>query len=248
MGTSGNPIDTDLVWGNIKTWEDIFGVASTMPAVPANTNGTDGDSVITIPAGYSDGTETATANDTDLVAGNIKSWVDVLGVVGNYSGWLINSNFKPAYYKGTSSVWAWPNNTWSENWACLQYGWYLYVLWDMYTTNSWAIWLMEIDLSTWIITEYVTTYWNPYAQNSAFRLDGTDIYMNYNFSWSNYLVYAKFDLLTRTWSVVGWEHLTGSTPTNSETIWADTFASLRYWPPTNQDSASNVRYSWFYIS
>lgn len=41
----------------------------------------------TIPAGYHNGSGKVTANtDGDLVAGNIKSGVNIFGVTGNYTG------------------------------------------------------------------------------------------------------------------------------------------------------------------
>jgi hypothetical protein len=40
--------------------------------IPANTNGANGEVVITIPAGLSDGTRTCTFVDSNLIAENIK--------------------------------------------------------------------------------------------------------------------------------------------------------------------------------
>ncbi|GAB5387428.1 MAG: hypothetical protein Alpg2KO_03960 [Alphaproteobacteria bacterium] len=52
-------------------------------ALPASgTSGSDGQLAVTIPQGYHDGSTTATASDSDLVAGNIVSGVDLFGVTG----------------------------------------------------------------------------------------------------------------------------------------------------------------------
>ncbi|HLE01394.1 MAG TPA: hypothetical protein VJB59_14115 [Bdellovibrionota bacterium] len=53
----------------------------TMPA-GSNVTGTDGSLVVTIPAGYYDGTKTATAADSDLLAENILSGTTIFGVEG----------------------------------------------------------------------------------------------------------------------------------------------------------------------
>ncbi len=52
---------------------------------------------VTIPAGYHDGSGTAGIADTEeakLIAGNIKSGVEILGVTGTYAGELVNGQKK----------------------------------------------------------------------------------------------------------------------------------------------------------
>lgn len=52
---------------------------------------------VTIPAGYHDGSGTAGLADTEeakLIAGNIKSGVEILGVTGTYAGELVNGQKK----------------------------------------------------------------------------------------------------------------------------------------------------------
>lgn len=52
---------------------------------------------VTIPAGYHDGSGTAGIADTEeakLIAGNIKSGVEILGVTGSYAGELVNGQKK----------------------------------------------------------------------------------------------------------------------------------------------------------
>lgn len=52
---------------------------------------------VTIPAGYHDGSGTAGIADTEeakLIAGNIKSGVEILGVTGTYAGELLNGQKK----------------------------------------------------------------------------------------------------------------------------------------------------------
>ena len=52
---------------------------------------------VTIPAGYHDGSGTAGIADTEeakIIAGNIKSGVEILGVTGTYAGELVNGQKK----------------------------------------------------------------------------------------------------------------------------------------------------------
>lgn len=52
---------------------------------------------VSIPAGYHDGSGTAGIADTEeakLIAGNIKSGVEILGVTGTYAGELVNGQKK----------------------------------------------------------------------------------------------------------------------------------------------------------
>lgn len=54
-------------------------------------------SKVSIPAGYHDGSGSAIIDETEaakLIAGNIKSGVEVLGVVGEYAGELVNGQKK----------------------------------------------------------------------------------------------------------------------------------------------------------
>ncbi|MBF0205235.1 MAG: DUF1566 domain-containing protein [Desulfamplus sp.] len=111
--TTLNAVDTDLVSTNIKSSVDIFGtvgtftsdgdavagdmrtgkkayvngalVTGTVAAGAANVDGANGVNPVAIPAGIYAGTETATANDADLTAANIKSGVNIFGVAGTAS-------------------------------------------------------------------------------------------------------------------------------------------------------------------
>mgnify|MGYP004609640971 FL=1 len=73
-------------------------VTGTMPnkgavALKVTTKGTP----VTIPAGYHDGSGTAGIADTEeakIIAGNIKSGVEILGVTGTYAGELVNGQKK----------------------------------------------------------------------------------------------------------------------------------------------------------
>ena len=52
---------------------------------------------VSIPAGYHDGSGSAAIDDTEaakLIAGNIKSGVEILGVTGDYAGELVNGQKK----------------------------------------------------------------------------------------------------------------------------------------------------------
>ena len=77
--------DTDLVAGNIKYGVNIFGVEGThAPLSGDNVLGDDGDPTIPIPAANYPAGKICTAQDADLVAGNIKDGVNIFGVAGTY--------------------------------------------------------------------------------------------------------------------------------------------------------------------
>ena len=113
--TTLSAVDQDLTAGNIAVSTTIFGILGTFtydatPAaagdilsgkntyvngtkitgtVPAGANVTGGNGVLAVPIPnglYSGGDKTATANDTNLTAGNIKDGVTIFGVTGTYKG------------------------------------------------------------------------------------------------------------------------------------------------------------------
>ena len=79
-------------------YKNVQKVTGTMPnkgavALKVTQKGTP----VTIPAGYHDGSGTAGIADTEeakLIAGNIKSGVEILGVTGTYAGELVNGQKK----------------------------------------------------------------------------------------------------------------------------------------------------------
>ncbi|MBZ4192691.1 MAG: DUF1566 domain-containing protein [Candidatus Contendobacter sp.] len=107
--------DTNLSVGNIKSGVTVFGTTGTFTndgdavagdlvlnkkayvngllvtgslnaTAGANVTGTNGSLSMTIPNALYSGGKTATAADTNLVAGNIKNTVQIFGVTGNYTG------------------------------------------------------------------------------------------------------------------------------------------------------------------
>ena len=62
-----------------------WGLQSGTAAAGSNVSGTDGSKTFNIPDGFYSG-KTATANDANLVAGNIKQGVSIFGVAGTYAG------------------------------------------------------------------------------------------------------------------------------------------------------------------
>ncbi|MBW1783453.1 MAG: DUF1566 domain-containing protein [Deltaproteobacteria bacterium] len=90
FGVAGNSnvVDTstgDAAAGDIlsgkKAWVDGSEVTGNVGA-GNNVSGADGSKTFTIPDGLYSGTKTATANDADLVTGNIRSTVTIFGVPG----------------------------------------------------------------------------------------------------------------------------------------------------------------------
>ena len=89
-GKTATAQDSYLVAGNILDGVTIFGVEGTIvspePATGGDVVGYDGDLVIAIPAAKYAAGKTATAQDSYLVAGNIKNAVSIFGVTGTYAG------------------------------------------------------------------------------------------------------------------------------------------------------------------
>ena len=81
---SGDAAAGDMLSGK-KAWADGVEVTGSVPA-GANVSGAEGLKTFSIPNGLYSGSETATANDTDLTGANIKKDVDILGVTGTYEG------------------------------------------------------------------------------------------------------------------------------------------------------------------
>ena len=68
---------------HLKTKDDAGTVVDLVPTLKDSFSGADGVKVITIPDGLYSGDKTATAVDADLVVGNIKKDVVILGVTGS---------------------------------------------------------------------------------------------------------------------------------------------------------------------
>ncbi|MDM8563336.1 DUF1566 domain-containing protein, partial [Candidatus Marithioploca araucensis] len=78
--TPAEVLSGKVFWGLVSgNWGLETGIAT----AGANVTGTDGNLVITITDGLYSGSKTATASDTDLIATNIKSTVDIFGVTGS---------------------------------------------------------------------------------------------------------------------------------------------------------------------
>ena len=82
--SSGDAVAGEILTGK-KAWVDGSEVTGNV-AAGANVSGADGSKTFTITDGLYAGSKTATANDSDLVAGNIKDTIVILGVTGTYTG------------------------------------------------------------------------------------------------------------------------------------------------------------------
>ena len=85
-GKNATASDADLVAGNIKSGVTLFGVVGDhAPLDGDDVDGVEGALAITIPEANYPAGKTATAQDADLTAGNIKDGVTLFGVVGNHA-------------------------------------------------------------------------------------------------------------------------------------------------------------------
>ncbi len=80
---AGDVLSGKTFWG-LRT-DGTWGPNTGTIASQGNVTGGNGSRVITIPAGYYSGGKTATANDTNLSAGNIRSGVSIFGVPGSFA-------------------------------------------------------------------------------------------------------------------------------------------------------------------
>ena len=80
---TGDAAVTDVLAPRTFSNAGGVGLTGTMVARPSFT-GADGVAVIGIPAGYYGGPQTCTATDADLIAGNIRSGVNIFGTVGTF--------------------------------------------------------------------------------------------------------------------------------------------------------------------
>ncbi|MBU2118760.1 MAG: hypothetical protein KJ954_14325 [Alphaproteobacteria bacterium] len=114
---------------------DYVHVADPEPETGDDVLGVDGELVIAIPAAKYGAGKTATAQDTALVAGNIKDAVSVFGVTGTLAGGMsaLTASYPPAhddtYVKATSKF---NTNTWPYYATDPTKS-----LIDAYSTNSW---------------------------------------------------------------------------------------------------------------
>jgi hypothetical protein len=77
-------LDTKTFWGLNKN-KGEWGLQTGTAALGNNVSGAEGDKTFSIPNGFYSG-KTATANDADLSADNIKDGVEIFGVTGSYTG------------------------------------------------------------------------------------------------------------------------------------------------------------------
>ena len=81
--STGDAVAGDMLTGKIA-WVDGAEVTGSVPA-GANVSGADGSKTFTITDGLYSGNKTATANDADLIAANIKTGVNILGTAGTFT-------------------------------------------------------------------------------------------------------------------------------------------------------------------
>ena len=109
-GNFATAVDNDLQPENILDGVSIFNVTGNIPS-GSNVTGADGAITFVIPNGYYAG-RTATATDSDLLAGNILNGVEIFGVTGNIptgsnvsgANGLITFDIPDGYYVGRTAT------------------------------------------------------------------------------------------------------------------------------------------------
>lgn len=190
--------------------------------------------------------------DTDLVAGNIKSWVEIFGVLGTYVWWWgVPAGTTGAHYIWAVTIYPWVTNNplyASYLWS-IQYWWNLFMFWYINTTFnnnlSNVTRMFKLDLTTGLITEYNDQTQMTSNNWYSLKYDWTVVYFNSVDQNAN----LSFDLNGWTWRIYNaWQHAGWVVPTNSETIWLLTYQSMQYADPYNQDTHYNTWKTWFLVT
>ena len=166
--------------------------------------------------------------DADLIPSNIKSWVAIFGVTGNFWGW--STNIVPVHYKGTFTLTDWISgvNVNAVNGGCTQHNGSLYFFWSLYINASNYYWyVVKLNLTTFVVTEF-NSIWAFVTVDSVqnWYLDGTTMRNNYTHSGSPY--HVTFNMATDSWEASGWSPITGTALTNSESVWWKNFETRGY--------------------
>jgi len=155
-----------------------------------------------VPVWYYDGTETITASDTDLNAGNIKSWINIFGTVWTYAWDFVPSPSAPLWYmKSTVNTSGLFNAYTGDPLATLNYiGDAMAFFWQSQWGNFYLD-VTKVDLTTKVVSSIVYS-WSSGSWNFLWDLylDGTTVHMNYNASWAfgSTPRHNNYDLTTNT--------------------------------------------------
>jgi len=84
-GATTTEVFSGTTYWSLRTSGGTWGPQTGTATAGSDVSGPDGSKTFNIPDGFYSGSKTCTANDAQLVAGNIKSGVDILGVTGSYT-------------------------------------------------------------------------------------------------------------------------------------------------------------------
>jgi len=159
--------------------------------------------------------------DADLIPSNIKSWVNIFGVIGNYSwAWIWMQKGYTIYGNIGLSFHTYPG--WS---GIVLYGWNLYSIYSRADVgnNYPNITIIKLNVSGNSVSVFQTSmslvfpWWfspNPLAK----LLDWNKIYFVWTANWHYSTTY--FDLISQTFTNLGdVNHTTWTTYNDTETIW-----------------------------
>ena len=195
-----------------------------------------------VPQWYYDGTETITASDADLLAANIKSWVDIFWTIGTYiwaiTPWVFHTNAM-----AQSSIWT--VNDAAIVYAIHEDANYIYLIWSVMimngSLNSTEISIIRYNKTTSAVNRYSFVWWGGWL--SIWRwvwiwLLWTDIYIfplnvvswycAYIFDTTTQTFSTQTTILTPfTWTTISWTWQRINSPTPFE--WEYLTNTISFW-------------------
>ncbi len=166
-------------------------------------SGWDGDISFAVPAWYYNGSEFATAVDSDLIAGNVKNGVDIFGVVGTLStAWVgLTSGYITSFNNSILS-----NVHWSFVAEVAYQDSNIVVCIGADQGSAWwwltglSLWASYITVSTWVYGISVEPVWIAWTWwIVSIYIDGTIIALNYNAGSWGLNSHILFDTVTQIW-------------------------------------------------
>lgn len=209
-----------------------------------------------IPLGYYDWTETITASDTDLLASNIKFWVDIFWVNGSFA-WnnnplFSNIEFNISWLVVMADSGSGGYSPWFVSW-CTIIWWNLYQVANIMhrddNSNSSDLWHYTVILKrtpAWVVTRYVASWaaWQFttwFSNNTTINVNWTTIQIHTAY-WSWFFI--NFDTTTDTFSAVSWGSSNIQFWSDYTNYWTNNALSVSWAPINRVASTGAVSWTW----